>query len=233
MCSAATGAAKAEKKRRGVAGRVRSFRRRAAEGKLRRVGAAQAAAGATLDTFLGLGGCTEPGVSAESDVEVGLSSGEEDSLTEPLHYDRDGGEVSRLLGEGQAAAKARGDASMHLAYSAVLLYHSMIRSGRPRIEASVAVSSTLYHNPAKGAAGVAAPYKYRAEKIRRWLKHSLQHKHTPESASGKHRSVEPRIYDEDFQQRCRNIIKRLPGQWSARGFRHKLIKVPQPAHAPH
>lgn len=153
-----------------------------------------------------------------------------------LHYAKDRAEIAKLLGEGIAAAKKRGDCSMHLALTAVSSYHNLIsgESPKPRMQASYHVASILYSSEhrttlggaAKGAAKFEKPFKYRSEKIRSNFSYFCKHRCLPLDRRGNGVSNPSRIHDAGFAETCRGVIAALQlksKEWSARDFRIALI----------
>jgi len=156
----------------------------------------------------------------------------------PLHYNRDYGELQRLLEDGVSCAKARGDWRDHLRYLATLKYHSLVAGDNPqeRAKASQAVASVLYYRKGGMYDGTAMTYKYRAERIRSDLKYFAVHRSLLLDRRGMHVSNPSRIFDEGFQAKCRHVIKSIERggskEWSAREFHTALLVRPRPPARP-
>ena len=160
-----------------------------------------------------------------------IGGGGDDSPVRVLLYEQDKSEIQRLLSEGSTAAKKRGDCSMFRDFTAVAAYHSLItgESRKPRMQASVAVASIMYHRGEKETTRQQATYKYKAEKIRSNLLYFVRHRCLPADTRGKGVSNVSRIHDAEFRATCRSVIAGLETdlhskEWSARDFRLALIK---------
>ena len=152
----------------------------------------------------------------------------------PLHYNRDYGELQRLLEDGVSCAKARGDWRDHLRYLATLRHHSLVAGDNPqeRAKASQAVASVLHHRKGSAYDGTAMTCKYRAERIRSDLNYFAVHRSLLQDRRGMHVSNPSRIFDEGFQAKCRHVIKSIENggskEWSAREFHTALLVRPRP-----
>ena len=151
----------------------------------------------------------------------------DDEDTPPLHYTTDYAELQRLLAEGIANAKRRGDSTARLAYLAVARYHSFISGTdpKPRLPASVAVASILYYD---GTSKRTQPFKYRAERIRANLKYFARNRALPPDKRRKGPSNPSRIFEVAFQAKCRVVIVGLEArlkskEWSAQQFHAALV----------
>ena len=190
----------------------------------------------TLDQF----GFTQTAAAAPVPVTVVDTSDEEtdDGAAQlPLHYDRDYGELQRLLEDGVSCAKARGDWRDHLRYLATLRCHSLVAGDNPqeRAKASQAVASVLHYRKGGMHDGKTMTHKCRAEKIRSDLKHFAVHRSLTQDRRGMHVSNPSRIFDEGFQAKCRHVIESIEDggseEWSAKEFHTALLAHLRRRHA--